>query len=269
MAIDVKKTPSSRTLSVLQDPPLQYSFFWFFFFLQMIAVVGGVAAYAMALPLMLLGRMNETCWRWGGRILCAGVSCLLNLEPWLDADILLELPTIAGVISGPFVTVSNHRSHLDMFFLLSKIPNIRVIAKQNLFYVPFLGLMMKALKTIPVRKGNVASYLKGMETAKQALKDGDPVHIFPEMTRCEPGFQGVQAFHLAPFHMIHKMKVPLVPIVFVDTDRIWPKGKNALSFRQKAYVKSLPALRPQDYPNAESLRQAVWEQIQNALLEKR
>lgn len=245
----------------------RYYAFWFVFFLGMIALVGGSLAYTFVIPLCLVGRFFKPCWRLGGRFFCFGVSLLLDLEPWLDAETNLKLPETDGKVSGPFVTVSNHRSHLDMFFLLSHIPNIRVLAKQTLFYVPFLAVMMRVMKNIPIRKGDVSSYLKGLETAKKALREGDPVHIFPEMTRCDLGFKGVQAFHLAPFRMIHEMNVPLIPIVFQDTDRIWPKGKNAISFRQKARAYSLPAISPRDYPNAESLRQAVWNQIQTALTE--
>lgn len=221
-------------------------------------------AYLLTIPLCLLGRFYEPLWRMGGRILCWGVSLLLDVQAWLDAEVLLDF----SALSGPFISVSNHRSHLDMFFLLARIANIRVIAKRSLFYVPFLGIMMRVMKMIPVKRGDTGSYLKALETAKCAVTENDPVHIFPEMTRCEAGFPGVQPFNLAPFKMIREAGVPLIPIVFCDTDRAWPKGKNALSFRRKVKVRALPPLFPKDYPDAESLRQAAWEKIDLAVRER-
>src|SRR5262245_30291029 len=111
MANDVKEVslPGLAPLSAVTSK--RYSFLWFVFFLLMIGLVVGVLLYLIAVPLCLLGRIYEPLWALGGRVLCFGVSVLLNLEPWLDADLVLELPTVAGVVTGPFVTVSNHRSH--------------------------------------------------------------------------------------------------------------------------------------------------------------
>lgn len=261
MAVNELLAPLYRGMA--KEKKARYYTFWFVFFLAMIAVVGGLFAYCVTVPLCLVGRFFTPFWNIGGEVLVIGVGFLLDLEPWLNADVSIELP------GAPFVTVSNHRSHLDMFFLLSHIPNVRVIAKRSLFYVPFLGIMMWVLKNIPVKKGDVSSYLRALERAKEALDEGDPVHIFPEGTRCEPGFEGVQEFQLAPFRMIMDTGLPLIPIVFVDTDKVWPKGLNKISFRQKATVVSLPVIHPQDFPNAESLRAYTHEQIQNRLLENR
>jgi len=252
----------------LSDESPVYSRLLIGYFLLSIALIGGVFAYAIAIPLCLLGRYSEKLWRLGGRSLQRGVQCLLRVQPWYRADVRVELPARDPQTGMHCLTVSNHRSHLDMFILLTAIPNIRVISKRALFRVPFLGVMMWVMKNIPITRGEPQSYWEAMETAAQALRDGDTVHVFPEMTRCEPGDPGTGDFHLAPFKLSLQTGVPLVPIVFVGTDRTWPKGTFGLAFRQPIEVKSLAPLSPKDFPSADALRAETKSRIEAYLLRR-
>ncbi len=216
------------------------------YFLVSIGVVGGAFAYAAALPLWTLGRFWRPAWLAGGRTLRRGVQVLLAIQPWLVDKREISLPSRC-------VTVSNHRSHLDMFLLLASIPSIRALAKSELFKVPGLGLIMRATRQIPVKRGDSESYWKAMDEAYDALLDGDPVHFFPEMTRCEPGFRGTREFHLAPFRVAVRAGVPVVPIAFVGTDEAWPKGLFGVR-RKKVRVQSLEPVLPDAFPTAEAMR---------------
>ncbi len=232
---------------------------WFAYFLITIGIVGGIFAYGLSMPLLWIGRFFRPCWLLGGRVLRRGVDVLMKCQPWYRAEIDFRLP------QAPYVTLSNHRSHLDVFILLTLIPNIRLVAKQTLFRIPFLGLMMRALKSIPIRQGDIASYQKAMEKVGEAVREGDPVHLFPEMTRSPEGFRGVQPFQLAPFHILLKEKVKVVPIVFRDTDRSWPKGKVGISFRRPIHVRTLEPIDPTEFESAQSFRDAVQKLFEREL----
>ena len=231
------------------------SVFWLFYFLVSILIVGSTLAYGVSLPFLIIGRLYHPAWVLAGRIFQSGVALLMKGQPWFNAKIDIVLP------KAPFVTLSNHRSHLDMFILLAMIPNIRVIAKHTLFYIPFLGFMMRLLKNIPIRKGDLDSYWKALETVKRALKEKDPVHIFPEMTRCSAEFNGIQSFQLAPFHALLSSGVPIIPILFRGTDKVWPKGQLGLHYRRPVLVRSLSTIDPSQFKTAEELRDHVHQQL--------
>ena len=109
------------------------------------------------------------------------------------------------------------------------------------------------------------SYLGAMEVARQGIKAGDWVHFFPENTRCEPGLRGTQKFNLGPFQLAIQENVPIVPLVFIDTDRSWPKGKAGIAFREPIVVKSLPEINPKDFATAVDLMRETKRQIDAVL----
>lgn len=258
MLSDVKKAKWDIAI------PSNYSVLWLFYFLFSIAVIGSIAAYFFALPCMIVGRVFRPMGRLGGKVLQLGVATLMKVQPWFNFETDVQLPKRnPGRVD--YVTFSNHRSHLDMFILLTLIPGIRVVTKAALYKVPFLNIMLWALKNFPVKKGDKDSYLKAMNDMVWAIKEGEPVHLFPEMTRCEPGFTSVQDFHLFPFHAAMKTQVPLIPLVFIGSDDAWPKGTSALSYRKKVLLKQLPAILSKDFNSAEELRDKAKSVIQKAL----
>lgn len=193
-----------------------------------------------------------------------GVDTLMKIQPWFNFEKNVQLPPWKKG-RADYVTFSNHRSHLDMFILLTLIPNIRVVTKAALYKVPFLNIMLWALKNFPVKKGDKDSYLKAMHSMIHAIQEGDPVHLFPEMTRCDHGYPSVQEFHLFPFHAIMKTQVPLIPLVFRATDEVWPKGIFGLSYGKKVTLKQLPPLYPKDFHTADELRDKAEEVLKEEL----
>lgn len=182
------------------------------------------------------------------------------VEPWLRADTNVPMHPKG-------ITVSNHRSHLDAFILLSRIPGVRLVCKDSLLRVPFLGLMMRLGRHIPIRGGSTESYFQAMEKVREGIRQGDFVHVFPEMTRCPLGWQGTLKFHLAPFHIAFQERIPVTPIVFRGTDTVWPKGKTAISFRQPVSIRTLEPIDPGLFPSAEALSDEARRRINECLAE--
>jgi 1-acyl-sn-glycerol-3-phosphate acyltransferase len=258
--IEVKTTPFTATSGKLAKEA-NGSIVWFIFFLVSIAVVGFFHAYVLAIPLCLLGKFWAPLTRAGGKALAFGVKLLMDIQPWFNANIQLSTKREAGGV----LTISNHRSHLDMFILLSRIPNLRAVTKGELFRVPFLGVMLRVMRMIPVVRGDMESYVKAMEIAQEGLRNGDSVHIFPEMTRCPEGMHGTQPFQLLPFRMAHEGGIPIIPVVFVGTDQTWAKGSLKIRFRPRIQVRQLEPVLPGNFQNASQLRDEVQRRIEDEL----
>jgi len=193
---------------------------WMTYFLFSIGVLGLVFAYGLCVPFYLLGRLWKPATTWADFVMQKGVWCMMAMQPWLRSNI--ELPRD---LRGKLL-IANHRSHLDVFLFLANVHGVRVIAKDMLFRVPFLGFVMKMGHQIPVIRGNMDSYLKSLATARDYLREGETVLIFPEMTR---GFSGLQEFRLAPFKMAKEAGVEILPIVIEGSEKIWPREKMRLS----------------------------------------
>lgn len=232
---------------------------WMAYFLFTIFAIGFPICSTIYIPLYFLSFVYPDTHKPADWILRWGIGWLMRVQPWLDGHFDLEIP------EGGVLLVSNHRSHLDAFLLLSRVKGIRILAKKTLFYVPFLGLMMKVTGQIPTQRGRVNSFWQAMKLIAEKLKSGQTVHVFPEMTRCEPGFRGTQNFMVAPFLMAKDAGVPVLPIVFEDTDLVWPKGTFGIRARQKVRARTLAPLNPADFASAEALCAEARKRIDEAL----
>ncbi len=147
---------------------------------------------------------------------------------------------------------------------MARYPGLRILAKEPLFKIPFLGLMMKLTGQIPISSG-VESYWAAMKEVREALRRGQHVHIFPEMKRCEFNYEGVDRFQNAPFWLAIKENVPVHVIAMGNTDRAWAKGDMGLSFREPIFAKSVADIRVDKFSDHESLREEVHRILLNYL----
>ena len=255
MAVKIKPEPSRAS----------YSKFWLLYFIFMIGLVGACTAYLICIPLYLLGYWIPGCQRLADRMLRRGVFTLMSVQPWLQADIDISLTSKQDPHTSGRLLVSNHRSHLDAFLLLSRVPGIRIMAKSSLFSIPFLGLIMKLSQQIPIQRGKMDAFFAAMETVRKRLRAGETVHIFPEMTRCAPGFKGTLNFSSAPFSAAIQENVVVIPIAFRSTDAAWPKGTFGLSFRRPVSAVALEPILPGQFTTADALRSEAKRRIDEAL----
>ena len=138
------------------------------------------------------------------------------------------------------------------------------MAQAGLFRIPFLGLMMRVSRQIRVNR-RVDGFLHAMEEVKSKLRQGERVHVFPELTRCPRGYQGLQGFSAAPFLAAIQEDALVVPIAFAGTDGVWAKGEFGLNFRRPVTARTLSPLRAREYSSADELRAEVHRRIADAL----
>ncbi|MGH7355801.1 MAG: (d)CMP kinase [Candidatus Rokuibacteriota bacterium] len=122
---------------------------------------------------------------------------------------------------GPLILVSNHSSVLDPPFIGAAAPRrLTFLAKAELFRIPLLGPLIRALGAHPLRReGSDPSALR---TALRLVADGEALLVFPEGTR---GPEGVLREAKAGAGMLAVLSgAPVVPVWISGTGRAWPKG---------------------------------------------
>ncbi len=121
------------------------------------------------------------------------------------------------------VFMPNHQSNCDPPAMISILPPVLVMAKQEFFRVPVLGRAMRLRGFIPVNRKNREQAMAAVERAAEALKAGHSFLVFPEGTRSPDG--RLQAFKKGAFVMAIKAAAPIVPISISGTSKIMLKGK--------------------------------------------
>lgn len=124
--------------------------------------------------------------------------------------------------AGPFVVVANHQSHLDVL-LLSRLPHeMKWVAKEELFKLPWVGLLLRLSGDIEVRRGDRDSGTLAMDKAAAYLRRGMNVMLFPEGSRSRDA--SLQPFKTGAFRLAIESGVPILPIVVRGTAAGLPKG---------------------------------------------
>ncbi|NLX76981.1 MAG: 1-acyl-sn-glycerol-3-phosphate acyltransferase [Clostridiaceae bacterium] len=83
---------------------------------------------------------------------------------------------------GPLLVCCNHISLLDMFLFACRMKRrVYFMAKKELFRIPVINIIIKALGAFPVNRGH--GDLNAVKTTLHLLSEGKAVGIFPEGTR--------------------------------------------------------------------------------------
>lgn len=146
-----------------------------------------------------------------------GVAISKTFPPWR-----LRLEGRWPAARGPFIVVANHQSILDIL-LLSRMPReMKWIAKEELFEVPWVGWMLHMSGDIPIRRGDAESGGEALGKAKAYLARGMSVMLFPEGTRSKTG--KLLPFKSGAFRLAVETGVPVLPVAVHGTARGMPKG---------------------------------------------
>ncbi len=125
--------------------------------------------------------------------------------------------------TGGAVIAINHTGYMD--FTYAGIPArvtkryIRFMAKKEVFDHKISGPMMRAMKHIPVDRGDAG---ESYRLAVEALRAGQLVGVFPEET-ISRSFE-LKAFRSGAARMANEAGVPVVPMVIWGSQRVWTKG---------------------------------------------
>jgi len=168
-----------------------------------------------------------------------GVPSIVGLEPYhllrpfiapatfpyarFDIAGLEHIPT-----RGQVILVANHRSYFDvapLAIVAARLGRpVRFLGKQEIFDVPVLGWVARALGGIPVDRGSGSQ--TPMLEAEAALRAGEVVILLPQGTipRGEAFFDPVLHGKTGAARLAASTGAPVVPIGLVGTEAIWPRS---------------------------------------------
>ena len=133
------------------------------------------------------------------------------------------------------VYASNHLSYYDTPVLFASLPfQFRILAKQSLWKVPFIGWYLRHSGQVPVDQSSARNAVASLNRGVQTLKHGMPLVIFPEGGRTPHG--RLQPFVSGAAYMAIKAQVPLVPITLVGTYELLPMHTYHLHPRPLAII---------------------------------
>jgi 1-acyl-sn-glycerol-3-phosphate acyltransferase len=123
-----------------------------------------------------------------------------------------------------YVFMVNHQSNIDIPVLIQSLParRLRWIAKKELLWVPFFGWAMWAAKHITVNRADRFDALGSLKRAKERMKDGVSLVVFPEGTRGSEA--DLLPFKRGGFLLAVKTGTPIVPVTINGSAATLPKG---------------------------------------------
>ena len=124
--------------------------------------------------------------------------------------------------TGPVLLVSNHSSVLDPPFVAGVAPRqLSFLAKAELFAIPGLGRLIRALNARPVRREGADA--AALRAALRVLEGGGALLVFPEGTRGDEGTLRQPKPGAALLAVLSG--APVVPVVVRGSGRAWPRGR--------------------------------------------
>jgi len=172
-------------------------------------------------------------------------------------------------VQGGAVLAGNHRSYMDPIILWSVGPRfVHFMAKEELF-TGFIGWALPRLWAFPVNRAGADRAAIAHATA--FLEAGDLVGIFPEGTRSTE--EGMGSAHGGAAFIAIRAGVPVVPVAFVGTEKVWPRGQRLPKLRRVTIRYGEP-IAPADFPAGsrkeqvslltELIMQRIVEELQEA-----
>ena len=164
---------------------------------------------------------------------------------------------------GAAVIAPNHKSFYDSFFFALATPRpMRFMAKDELIS-PWYGAYLARLGAFPVRRGE--SDEEALETAREILRDGGLLALFPEGTRIrDPDTLGTPKRGAARLAL--EAGAPIVPAAITGTDGLFagpfPKPKRV----QVAFEEPIPVHELAATPEVagELIEEHVWPQVERS-----
>jgi len=164
-----------------------------------------------------------------------------------------------------YLVMSNHQSLYDIPVLFQVIgPNVRMIAKRELFHVPIFGGALDASGFVAIDRQDRNEAIRGLDRARGVLAGGTHVWIAPEGTRSRTG--ELLPFKKGAFYLAFEAGLPILPVTLSGTRDAHP----AKGLRSRAgaivHVTIHPHLDPRPYVARGRLgRRALMNDVRSAI----
>lgn len=133
---------------------------------------------------------------------------------------------------GPVIVAANHCSNLDPVLVGVAFPRkLRYLAKAELFSLPILGPIVKALGAVPVDREDSLRRAAVLKRFMEFLQDGQSVLLFPEGRRSRDG--RLQPLEGGVAYLAIKCRAPIVPAYVKGSHLAMPPGSRRI---KPAYI---------------------------------
>ena len=145
---------------------------------------------------------------------------------WLILKVLLIPVKVEGrehLEKGQsYVFVSNHQGAFDIFLIYGHLNrNFKWMMKWQLKKIPFVGYACKKSHQIFVDKRGASKIKKSYDEAREILRDGISLTVFPEGARTFTGHMGL--FRRGAFMLADELQLPVVPLTINGSFNILPR----------------------------------------------
>jgi 1-acyl-sn-glycerol-3-phosphate acyltransferase len=122
-----------------------------------------------------------------------------------------------------YIFVANHQGAYDIFLMYGYLGvPIKWMMKQSLRKLPFVGKACEMAGFIFVDNSSPKAIVRTMTEAKQKLKNGASLAIFPEGSRTHTG--KMNKFKKGAYQMALDLKLPLVPVTINGSYNVMQRG---------------------------------------------
>ena len=123
-----------------------------------------------------------------------------------------------------YVFVANHQGIFDIFLIYGYIGrNFKWMMKYQLGKIPFVGYACRKSHQIFVDKRGPSKVRKTYEAAREILKEGYCVTVFPEGARSFTGHMG--RFKKGAFALADELQLPVVPLTINGSFDVLPRQR--------------------------------------------
>lgn len=183
-----------------------------------------------------------------------------------NAKTSVDVSGYKNIPARPAIYMANHSSYFDVLAVLAYLDvQFKWIVKKELFNIPLLGINMKRCGYISVDRDNHENALKSIELAKEKLRSGTSIFIFPEGTRSENGVLRYP-FKKGGFHLALLSGAPIVPIAITGAREILPKDGMIVKPGRIKFMIGRPIY--PDGHNMESLMEKTFETMSTGMAAK-
>jgi 1-acyl-sn-glycerol-3-phosphate acyltransferase len=196
--------------------------------------------------------------------------CDARLDAWSRAvvartEISLEVEGRERRETGQsYVVMSNHQSLYDVPVLFRVFgPDIRMVAKRELFDVPVFGGAMRAAGFIAIDRRDARASVKTFGEARARLDAGTLVWIAPEGTRSLEG--EMLPFKPGAFQLAIEALVPILPVTLDGTRHVMRPGSLRSTAGAAVRVTVHPPVHPPARGSGPAARRTLMHQVRGAI----
>ena len=174
-------------------------------------------------------------------------------ERWDHIRHILQLAVKSGnldlVVTGTehipapgsgFMMYANHQGLFDVVAIAATCPTpLGAVLKKELQGIPFVQQVIDCTKSYPMDREDVRQSLTVIQNVTEEVKNGRNYIIFPEGTRSKNGNQMGQ-FHGGSFRCAIKAKCPIIPVVLIDSYKVFDQKGSAPLSVQLHYLEPIP-----------------------------